>query len=117
MVIIYGIPNCDTMKKAMTWLKTNNIAFEFHDYKKQGISTSKLEAWLAQVSWDQLINRKGATWRQLPDELKLGVNSDQKAIEIMLEKTSCIRRPLLELNGTLAGMGFEEIGWAKIFGL
>ncbi len=115
MIKIYGIPSCDTMKKATSWLKENNLAYEFHDYKKQGISSEKLNEWLVQMSWETLINRKGTTWRQLSEEIKLGVIDNESTINILTEKSSAIRRPILEVNGIVAGIGFEKEGWEKIF--
>jgi arsenate reductase (glutaredoxin) len=115
MIKIYGIPSCDTMKKATTWLKENNLIFEFHDYKKLGIQEEKLTEWLVQMSWETLVNRKGTTWKKLPEEVKLSVNNNEAVIEVLKNNTSAIKRPILEVNGIVAGIGFEAEGWEKIF--
>ncbi|MBU1689573.1 MAG: arsenate reductase, partial [Gammaproteobacteria bacterium] len=92
---LYGIPNCNTVKKARTWLTENHIDTSFHDFKKQGVSEELLKTWLKQISWEKLVNRQGTTWRQLPDEAKAAVCDDASAIRLMLEKSSVIKRPVL----------------------
>lgn len=106
-MIVYGIPNCNTVKKAIDWLKAHDISFEFHDYKKKGISHEKLKQWADAHGWEALLNRKGTTWRQLPDEIKLGVDSEEAALELMEEKTSIIKRPVIE-DDNLFLIGFDE---------
>ena len=106
MYIVYGIKNCDTVKKALTWLKENNIAFEFHDYKKLGISEAKLQEWLKQTSWQSLVNKQGTTYKKLSDEEKSSITDDVSAIKIMLEKNSIIKRPIIEQDKILA-IGFD----------
>lgn len=116
MMKLYGIPNCDTVKKARIWLGAHDIAVEFHDFKKQGLSAELAQSWLKQTSWEQLINRKGMTWRGLGDEQKAIVDN-QAAQQLMLEKTSVIKRPLLEQDGKLLHIGFDEAAYQKLFNL
>ncbi|CAH0996238.1 Protein YffB [Emticicia aquatica] len=114
MLKVYGIPNCDTVKKATVWLKNKGIAYEFHDYKKLGISQPKLEEWLTQVSSDVLINRKGTTFKSLSDEEKSKIVDNASAIALMLEKTSVIKRPIIESDKILA-IGFKEEEYLTVF--
>jgi arsenate reductase len=111
--MVYGIKACDTMKKAMTWLTNEGVAFEFHDYKKQGIDAKKLEQWLEAVPWDELINRRGTTWRKLSDEDKQDIDNG-KAIALMLANQSLIKRPLLEYQGKVH-LGFKPDNYTTIF--
>jgi len=116
MFTIYGIRNCNTVKKSVDWLNANNIPFEFHDYKKSGISKRKLENWCKQISWNLLLNQKGITWRNLDAERKTGITDETGAIEFMLEKTSVIKRPLIENNeGLIVAFGFNEEEYEKVF--
>jgi arsenate reductase (glutaredoxin) len=105
MLTVYGIPNCDTVKKALTLLKEADISYEFHDYKKQGISQAKLLEWLEHLSWEELINRNGTTWRGLSDEEKQAVQTAEQALQLMMTKPSVIRRPILERDGQLIHVG------------
>lgn len=114
MLKVYGIPNCDTVKKAITWLKDHNVAYEFHDYKKLGISEAKLEEWLGQVPYDKLVNRAGTTFKKLTDEEKAKITDNASAITLMLEKTSVIKRPIVESDKILA-MGFKAEEYEAVF--
>jgi arsenate reductase (glutaredoxin) len=114
---LYGIPNCDTVKKARSWLASHNIDCEFHDFKKQGMNPELAQRWLQQASWEQLINRKGTTWRGLPEEQKISISNNDAAQELMLDKTSVIKRPLLEQNGKLLHIGFDETAYSNLFNL
>jgi Spx/MgsR family transcriptional regulator len=114
-MIVYGIKNCDTVKKALQWLKDKNIAFDFHDYKTKGISESKLKAWSKQVGWETLLNKKGTTWRQLDDSVKEKITNESKAIVLMQDKTSIIKRPLIEKDGKVLMVGFDEGKYSEIF--
>jgi arsenate reductase len=105
MTTIYGIKNCDTMKKARAWLDGKGVAYAFHDYKSAGIERSRLEAWARQVGWEALLNRAGTTFRKLPDEDKGGL-TEAKAIALMLAQPSMIKRPVLEAGGKLL-VGFK----------
>jgi arsenate reductase len=104
---IYGIKNCDTVQKAVTWLKNKNIGFEFHDYKKEGISPGKLKEWCKQTGWEKLVNKKGTTFRQLDDETKNKITNEAAAIALMTEKTSVIKRPVIEKDGKFLVLGFD----------
>lgn len=112
-VKIYGIKNCSTMKKAMVWLETNNIEFVFHDYKKSAIDRSTLELWLSKTPWDALINKRGTTWRKLPETDKEDIDND-KAIQLMLANTSLIKRPVLVLENDIH-LGFKDELYREIF--
>lgn len=116
MMKLYGIPNCDTVKKARTWLADNNITVEFHDFKKHGLSAELAQQWLRQSSWELLINRKGMTWRGLTDAQK-AITNNAAAQQLMQEKTSVIKRPLLVQDGKLLHIGFDEAAYQKIFNL
>ena len=105
MTTIYGIKNCDTMKKACAWLDGKGVAYEFHDYKKSGIDRDRLEGWARKVGWEVLLNRAGTTFRKLPDEEKEGL-TETKAIELMTAQPSMIKRPVLEAGGKLL-VGFK----------
>lgn len=110
---VYAMPNCNTVKKALDWLKANKIPYDFHDYKKQGITSSKLTNWSKQVGWEALVNKKGATWRILPAEIQSTITTQKAAIQLMTEKTSIIKRPLLELNEKIILLGFDETEYKK----
>jgi len=109
---LYGIPNCDTMKKARTWLKSHEIAYEFHDYKKSGVPRTKLAEWARKVGWEILLNRAGTTFRKLPDARKADLD-ERRAIELMLEQPSMIKRPVLERGAALL-VGFSPEKYAAL---
>jgi arsenate reductase len=113
-VTIYGIKNCDTMKKARAWLDQHGVDYAFHDYKTAGIERGKLEGWAAKVSWETLLNRAGTTFRQLPDEDKQGI-TERKALALMLTQPSLIKRPVLELPGSRLLVGFRPDEYGKAF--
>ncbi|MEQ1585276.1 MAG: ArsC family reductase [Cyclobacteriaceae bacterium] len=112
-MILYGIKNCNTVKSAVEWLKKNKIEFEFHDYKKSGITASKLSEWSKQVGWESLVNKRGTTWRQLDELTQKKVTSEKAAIALMMEKNSVIKRPLIEQNGKVVLLGFDEDEYKK----
>ncbi len=112
-MILYGIKNCNTVKSAIDWLNKNKIGFEFHDYKKLGITQSKLTEWIKQVGWESLVNKRGTTWRQLDESLQMKVINEKAAIALMLEKTSVIKRPIVEKNGKILLLGFDEVEYKK----
>jgi len=114
---LYGIANCSTVKKTRDWLTQHDIAIEFHDFKKHGLTAGTAQRWLQQAAWDKLINRSGLTWRGLPDERKQQISDDASALALMLEKTSVIKRPLLERDGRLLYIGFDPVAYTKIFNL
>jgi Spx/MgsR family transcriptional regulator len=105
---LYGIPNCSTVKKARTWLDENGIAYEFHDFKKQGIDEANIAQWLTQAPWDKLVNRAGMTWRNLSEAEKAAVLDNASATKLMMAKTSVIKRPVLVKDGVLLALGFDE---------
>lgn len=109
---IYGIRNCDTMKKARAWLDSHGVAYAFHDYKVSGIDAKRLQGWVAQAGWEVLLNRAGTTFRKLPDERKADL-TERKAIALMLEQPSMIKRPVLEAGNTLL-VGFKPETYGKI---
>ena len=106
--IVYGIPNCNTVKKARTWLDEQGVAYRFHDYKKAGVPEDRLDAWIQSVGWEVLVNRQGTTWRQLDDAPKAAVVDAAGARALMLEKASVIKRPVIELDGTVVCVGFDD---------
>lgn len=105
MTIIYGIKNCDTMKKARVWLDAAGVAYQFHDYKTAGVDPARLRDWVARAGWERVLNRAGTTFRQLPDADKQGIDAD-KAITLMLANPSMIKRPVLESGDALL-IGFK----------
>ena len=111
---LYGIRNCDTMKKAWTWLDQKGVAYDFHDYKKQGIDRARLEAWAQRVGWEKLLNRAGTTFKRLPEADKQGID-EAKAIALMQAQPSMIKRPVLEADGRLL-VGFKPADYEAAFG-
>jgi arsenate reductase len=111
---LYGIRSCDTMKKAWTWLDEHGVAYDFHDYKKQGIDQARLEAWVGQVGWEPLLNRAGTTFRKLPDADRVGIDA-KKAVALMLAQPSMIKRPVLEAKDRLL-VGFKPADYQALFG-
>jgi arsenate reductase len=114
-MILYGIKNCNTVKNAVSWLNDKQVKFEFHDYKSRGITEEKLKAWSKQVGWENLVNKRGTTWRQLDDRTQKKITSEKAAIALMLEKTSVIKRPLIEENGKVVALGFDESTYSEVF--
>lgn len=114
-MIVYGIKNCNTVKSALDWLKKNNVEFEFHDYKSKGITESKLREWSRQTGWEPLVNKRGTTWRQLDAETQSSITDEKSAIALMMEKTSVIKRPLIESDGKVLTIGFDEAEYRKKF--
>lgn len=114
-MILYGIPNCNTVKKARDWLAQNEISVEFHDFRKAGLDVGTAQNWLQQRDWSELVNRKGLTWRGLTDEQKQQVTDNSSALTLMLEKNSVIKRPLLEQDGKLLQVGFDAAAYAATF--
>jgi arsenate reductase len=112
---LYGIPNCDTVKKARTWLATQGHEVAFHDFKKQGLERATVAAWLEQLDWEVLVNRKGTTWRKLPEARRAGVTDKASALELMLESPSVIKRPVLAWADTLS-VGFSGERYAELLG-
>ncbi len=111
---LYGIPNCDTVKKARTWLETHGVPYEFHDFKKQGVTSALLTNWLDQVGWQKLLKKTGPTWGQLPDTVKVSIKDDASALALMLEKSNVIKRPVLERNGRVLATGFNKTEYENL---
>ena len=109
-VKVYGIKNCDTMKKAFSWLEKNGIAYEFHDYKKAGVPPGKLEDWSKRAGWEKLANTRGPTWRKIPESERADLD-EAKVIKLLEQNTSAIKRPIVE-SGSKLLVGFDE----KAFG-
>ena len=114
MIRLYGIPNCDTMKKARAWLADHGIDYQFHDFKKEGIDEATLRDWIGQVGWETLLNRRGMMWRKLPQEIRDSMD-EQKAIEVMLETPSIIKRPVLVLDDGSIHVGFKPEQYEALF--
>lgn len=112
-ITLYGIPNCDTVKKARGWLDEHGLAYTFHDYKKQGADPVRLRGWVEQAGWEKVLNRAGTTFRKLPDADKAGLDA-AKAVAIMAANPSCIKRPIVEHDGGLL-VGFRPDEWAQAF--
>ena len=113
MTTIYGIKNCDTVKRARTWLEAHKLAHQFHDYKVAGIDKATLEGWAKKVGWEVLLNRAGTTFKKLPDTDKVNL-TEKKAIALMLAQPSMIKRPVLEAKGKLT-VGFKPEEYQKLF--
>lgn len=113
-ITLYGIPNCDTVKKARTWLAAQQLDFTFHDFKKQGLERATVAAWLQQLPWDVLVNKKGTTWRALSDERKAATVDAASALELMLENPSIIKRPVLDKDGQFS-VAFSDAQYKAIF--
>ena len=111
-VTIYGIRNCDTMRKARAWLEAHGIAHRFHDYKAEGIDRDRLEGWVRELGWEALLNRGGTTFRKLPEAERSGLTGD-RAVAIMLAQPSAIRRPVMEAGGRLL-VGFSPATYAAV---
>ncbi|MBL4711424.1 MAG: ArsC family reductase [Gammaproteobacteria bacterium] len=106
MIKMYGIPNCDTIKKARKWLESNDLNYEFHDYKKSGVPEQNLKQWIKQHGWQTLLNKRGTTWRKLDNDIKNNID-EASSIQVMLANPSAIKRPVLE-NGKKLFIGFKE---------
>lgn len=113
MTTLFGIKNCDTIKKARNWLSEHDIEFQFHDYRIDGLERVQLEAWCKELGWEQLLNRRGTTWRKLPEEIKDSID-ESSAIKLMLDQPAMIKRPLLD-TGTQRLLGFKAAEYEHIF--
>ena len=112
---LYGIPNCDTVKKARTWLEANKIDFEFHNFKKDGLDSEKVSDWLSQEKPEVLVNNKGTTFKKLSDEQKQNFKEPSMAKSIMLENNSTVKRPVLEQDGKVLAVGFKPEIYEALF--
>ena len=112
-MIVYGIPNCDTVKRARAWLGTQGIAHQFHDFKKGGVPPERLDAWVAAAGWETVLNRKGNTWRQLTEAERAEVVDAASARALMLRQASVIKRPVVEWADGRITVGFDAARWAS----
>lgn len=111
IIRVYGIPNCDTVKKARAWLNEQGLAYEFHDFKKQGVPTNKLAPWMAAVGWDKLTNRQGTTWRKLDPAVQASVTDATSAASVLQAHASVIKRPVVEWPDGRITVGFNAEAW------
>ena len=111
MTILYGIPNCDTVKRARDWLTSQGVAYEFHDFKKQGVPADHLAAWVQAAGWERVLNRKGTTWRKLPEAQQAAVVDGASAQALMREQASVIKRPVVEWDDGRITVGFDPVDW------
>ncbi|MEO7495997.1 MAG: ArsC family reductase [Massilia sp.] len=116
MHLLYGIPNCDTVKKARDWLADHDQPVQFHDFKKQGLDAATVAAWLDQLDWEVLVNRKGTTWRKLSEERRAAVQDRASALALMLDTPSVVKRPVLAREGRFS-VGFSDAQYRQLFGL
>ena len=114
MITVYGIPNCDTVKKARAWLVEQDLAHTFHDFKKQGVPAVKLSVWAKAVSWDKLLNRQGTTWRKLDPALQASAATPQGAQALVLANPSIIKRPVVQWPQGDVTVGFDSALWAEM---
>jgi arsenate reductase (glutaredoxin) len=111
-IVVYGIPNCDTVKKARDWLTTHGLAYEFHDFKKQGLPLAALEGWIQSLGFDKLLNRRGPTWRKLGDSVQASVVDAASAVAVMQMNPSVIKRPVVRWGDGQITVGFDAGVWA-----
>jgi arsenate reductase len=112
-MIVYGIPNCNTVKKARVWLEENGFDIEFHDFKKKGISVEKLNEWCDAFGWETVLNKKGTTWRGLTKEAQDGITDQASAVALLVQHTSAIKRPVIEVDGEPLLISFSEAAYEK----
>ena len=114
MITLYGIGNCDTVRKARRWLEANSLDYRFHDVRKDGLTRDRLTGWEKQVGWESLLNRRGTTWRKLPEGVRIDIDRSA-ALDIMLDQPAIIRRPVLD-TGNGIHVGFSESGYQDLLG-
>ncbi|MDP2962854.1 MAG: arsenate reductase [Sulfurimicrobium sp.] len=112
---LYGIPNCTTVKKARAWLENNGIAYEFHDFKKEGVNADQLRKWSKQTGWEKLLKKQGPTWGKLPPETKASANNETDVLALMEQMTNLIKRPILEHDGKVLSLGYDEKTYQILF--
>jgi Spx/MgsR family transcriptional regulator len=111
-ITLYGIPNCDTVKRARAWLREHGRDATFHDFKKAGVPPDRLDAWIEAVGWERLVNRHGTTWRQLDDAVRAAVVDTASAKRLMRDQASVIKRPVVEWADGAVSVGFDAADWA-----
>ena len=112
---LYGIPNCTTVKKARAWLESNGIAYEFHDFKKEGVNAEQLQNWSSQTGWEKLLKKQGPTWGKLAPEIKAMANNEPSVLALMAQMPNLIKRPLLEQDDKVLSLGFAETAYQTLF--
>jgi len=115
MYIIYGLPYCDATRLAMDWFNERKLAFQLHDYKTQGITATELNRWCDQQGWEVIMNKRSTTWRSLDADTQASITNQQTAVATMAANTSLIKRPVIELDGKVLAVGFNEKLYAKVF--
>ena len=115
MITVYGIPNCDTIKKTLDWLKKNKIEYQFYNYKTDGINIDILNDWCSQKNWEILLNKKSTTWRELSSDEQQKISNTKNAVKLMQQKTSIIKRPVITKDKMIVAIGFDEKLFAAIF--
>ena len=111
-ITLYGIPNCDTVKKARAWLEERGVGYRFHDFRKEGVPSDRLDAWMRSADGPRLINRQGTTWRKLPPAVQHSVTTDAGARALMVEQPSLVKRPVVDWPDGTTTVGFDPVGWA-----
>jgi len=112
-MILYGINNCDTVKKAKNWLETHNINYQFHDFRKQGLDANTINRWLQSVSWDKILNKRSTSWRNLDPSIQQTVN-ETNIVDLLIENPTLIKRPVMDVNDTIT-LGFNSDTYQGIF--
>ena len=112
-MILYGISNCDTVKKAKNWLETHNIDYQFHDFRKQGLDANTINQWLQSVSWDKILNKRSTSWRNLDPFIQQTVN-ETNIVDLLIENPTLIKRPVMDVNDTIT-LGFNSDTYQGIF--
>ena len=111
LITLYGIPNCDSVKKARAWLSAQGLDYQFHDFKKQGVPEQQLDAWIKALGWEPLLNTRGTSWRRLDDATRAGVTNAASARALMLAQASVIKRPVVQWASGEVSVGFDANGW------
>ena len=112
--MLYGIPNCDTVKKARAWLAAHDVAHEFHDFKKQGVPLPQINQWIAVAGWEKLLNRRGPTWRKLDETTQASVVDAASAVAVMTANSSVVKRPVVQWPGGQITVGFDAEAWQRL---
>lgn len=115
MYTVYGIPNCDTVKKTLDWLKKHKIEYSFHNYKTDGITAAKLHEWSKQVGWETILNKKSTTWKQIGPEAQAKITNEKNAVAALKENTSMVKRPVIEKGDKVVAVGFNEAAYETTF--
>lgn len=114
-VIVFGIETCDQVRKARSWLRAHDVAYRFHDLRKDGLDAQRLAGWLSRVPWDSLLNRRGLAWRKLDPQRRAGITDQTSAVELLLSEPTLVKRPVLQAGDRII-VGFSEVLYAGVFG-